>query len=266
MNIIYNEDCHVTMAREKLHNKVNTILTSPPDQTSVFKDGVTKVLSDEEYIKWTLNLFSNFNNVLVENGCILYNMTYTTKNPYLIWLTVAEIIKNTNYTTVDTITWKKQQNKKNTSSKNKLSQITEYIFVFVRKTEIKTFNTNKIIIGRADRTERATYKNYDNFIEAPNNDNVSTRLNKNSFSIDLVSNLIYIYCKKNSVIYDPFIGVGTTAKAAKNYNINYIGSEIDKEQCNYSEILLHSVIIKEEEKISRMKILPTTISDPFWDK
>ena len=39
----------------------------------------------------------------------------------------------------------------------------------------------------------------------------------------------------NDLIYDPFMGSGTTALACKELNRNYIGSEISKEYCNVIE-------------------------------
>jgi len=37
------------------------------------------------------------------------------------------------------------------------------------------------------------------------------------------------FTNEHNIIYDPFIGIGTTAKIAINNNRNYIGSEISKE-------------------------------------
>ena len=39
--------------------------------------------------------------------------------------------------------------------------------------------------------------------------------------------------KKNTIIYDPFIGVGTTALACIDLDVDFIGTEIDK---NYIKI------------------------------
>jgi DNA modification methylase len=50
-----------------------------------------------------------------------------------------------------------------------------------------------------------------------------------------VRKLIEIYAKPNSLIYDSFMGTGTTAVACKKIGINYIGSELSKEQCDYSD-------------------------------
>lgn len=43
-----------------------------------------------------------------------------------------------------------------------------------------------------------------------------------------------IYAKPNSIIYDPFMGTGTTAMACIEENMSFIGSEISLSQCEYA--------------------------------
>ena len=46
---------------------------------------------------------------------------------------------------------------------------------------------------------------------------------------------------KGDIVYDPFMGSGTTAVACKKLNRNYIGSEISPEYCKIAEQRLKSV-------------------------
>ena len=46
--------------------------------------------------------------------------------------------------------------------------------------------------------------------------------------------LIDIHTNENDLIYDPFLGSGTTALACKNKKRNIIGSEINKKYYNVS--------------------------------
>ena len=52
--------------------------------------------------------------------------------------------------------------------------------------------------------------------------------------MELCTKLINIYTKFNDVVYDPFMGTGTTGVACKLINRNFIGSEISKSQVDYS--------------------------------
>ena len=52
------------------------------------------------------------------------------------------------------------------------------------------------------------------------------------FHEQLVKDHIISWSNENDLIYDCFMGSGTTALACKNLNRNYIGSEISLEYCN----------------------------------
>ena len=44
-----------------------------------------------------------------------------------------------------------------------------------------------------------------------------------------------MYATKNSVVYDSFMGTGTTAVGCIKYGCKYIGSELSKEQCEFAK-------------------------------
>jgi site-specific DNA-methyltransferase (adenine-specific) len=50
-----------------------------------------------------------------------------------------------------------------------------------------------------------------------------------SYNIDLIKKPILAGCPENGIIYDPFMGSGTTAVAAINSDRNFIGSEMSEE-------------------------------------
>jgi site-specific DNA-methyltransferase (adenine-specific) len=229
------------MSRPELQNAVDLIITSPPyntsrvgasDKYSSRYDKYEDKMSDQDYCDWTVKIFEGYDKVLKKDGCVLYNLSYSSENTQLIWIVISEIIKRTNFTTADVIVWKKSNAIPNNVSKNKLTRIVEYIFVFSRKSELKTFEANKKITGRIERTGQANYENIYNFIEARNNDG-SNPLNKATFSTELIKQLMKIYAKPGSLVYDNFIGIGTTAKACLEMGMNYVGSEISEAQVNY---------------------------------
>lgn len=168
INKIYNEDCLPGM--KKIPNKsIDNVLTSPPYNIirpnstdrgyDLYKDG----MSNEEYSKWTCDIFSEFDRILKENGCVLWNMSYGSENTECMSLTVADIIRNTNFTLADIIVWKKNSATPNNVSKNKLTRICEYVYVFCRKSEFMTFTTNKKILKQRD-SGQDIYENVFNFI------------------------------------------------------------------------------------------------------
>ena len=264
INTIYNEDCLITLDR-MLENgiKIDGVITSPFYNTNREKkplkeingnyfhlnyrrryDEFNDMMTEDEYISFTVNLFNKIDNVLIENGCILYNMSYGTENVDLMYKTIFNIIAKTPFTVVDTISWKKKNALPNSVSPNRLTRICEFVYVIVRKDEIKTFNANKEISSVRPNGQKM-YKNYLNFIEARNNDG-SCNLNKATYSSELVMKLIDIYFKENALIYDPFMGSGTTAVGCLLKKCRYIGSEISNRQVDFANNRLKEVLENDE--------------------
>lgn len=257
INKIYNEDNLVTMENHIDKNSIDVILTSPPYNTSrkqsktnksnnsrlknleIRYDVFNEDMSNDDYINWTVNIFEHFDKILKKDGCIVYNISYGSENKECtecMFRTVNDILVRTNFTVADCITWKKKSATPNNRSANKLTRITEFVFIFCRKDEFATFVTNKKVKTIME-TGQKNYENIYNFIEAANNDG-SNPLNKATYSTELCEKLLNIYARPNSVIYDPFMGTGTTAVAATKLGHSYIGSEISPKQTEYAKARL----------------------------
>jgi len=249
---IYNEDNLVTM--EKMDSSfVDMIMTSPPYNTNlkakggatlerggnylnygiVRYDSFVDVMSNDDYIDFTRKRFLLFDKILKKDGVICYNISYGSENADCMFRTINDIIVNTVFTIADVIVWKKKSALPNSVSPNKLTRITEFVFVFVRKEDYQTFFCNKQVTSLRKSGQKA-YENIFNFIEAPNN-NGTCDLNKATYSKELCYKLIRLYCRDGGTVYDPFMGTGTTAVACKENGFHYIGSEISSKQCEYAE-------------------------------
>lgn len=247
---IYNEDCRQTMEDMPIGG-IDVIMTSPFYNTNK-KQGKSRTIlntnttgysylrydthvdsmTDIEYCKFTEDLFLEFDRILNLNGVVLYNLSYGNNNREGMFKAVNAIIENTPFTIADVITWKKSNALPNNCSPNKLTRITEYIFVFCRKNEVDSFYCNKPIVGER-KTGQKSYGNIFNFVEAKNNDG-SCPYNKATYSSELCEKLLKIYCPNNGVVYDPFIGTGTTAVACKRLGLDCFGSEISENQCRFA--------------------------------
>lgn len=238
IDIIYNEDCIKTI-NDRIENKsIDVVLTSPPYNIirpnstdrgyDLYKDGMT----NDQYSQWCCNIINSLDDKIKDNGCILWNMSYGSENTECMIITIHDILKKTNFTLADIIIWKKKSATPNNVSKNKLTRICEHIFVLCRRSEFDTFFSNKNKL-KTRESGQAIYENIFNFIESPNNDG-SNILNKATFSSNMVRKLLNIYATNGSLIYDPFMGTGTTAIGAIRNKCHYIGSELSEKQCNYA--------------------------------
>jgi site-specific DNA-methyltransferase (adenine-specific) len=55
------------------------------------------------------------------------------------------------------------------------------------------------------------------------------------FPMRLAKDHILSWSNEGDLVYDPFIGSGTTAIASINLSRNYLGSDISKEYCDITE-------------------------------
>lgn len=245
-------DCLIFMEdMAKKNRKVDVVLTSPPYNTSrpnksesslKNHEGRYKVYDDiktgDEYCNWCVDIFNHFDAILKPNGVVLWNVSYgtdatvNTEGIGLMWNSISDIIRNTNFTVADKIVWKKKSALPNNVSPNKLTRICEEVFVFCRKSEYKTFHANKEV-SKIGKNGQQFYKVLYNYIEAPNNDG-SNSLNKATYSSDLCIQLLNMYAPKNGLVLDPFSGTGTTGIACEILGLNHVGTEIDAEQVEYS--------------------------------
>ena len=256
LNKIWNESNDITMKEHIDEKSIDVILTSPPYNNSRNRDDEIEGSYDpndknciggyhkrydiyedmrttEEYCDWIVSIFNLFDKILKNNGTVLWNTSYQAENnECAVWLSIADIIKKTNFCVVDHMIWKKKTTLPITQ-KNKLSKLCEDVFIFARKDEWLDFNANKKYL-KSFKTGQKYYAPIYNIIEANNNDELCP-YNKATFSTDFVKKLLKIYALKNAIVYDPFMGSGTTALACKQMGLSYVGSELSPNQCEWAE-------------------------------
>lgn len=260
--IIRNEDCKKTlqyMVRKGI--KIDCVITSPPYNTSrkvrtekeiKERKSKYKFYDDskpfDEYVNFIVSVLRDCDDCLKENGTILLNLSYASSieigmiGSNLIKL-LNSVIEDTKFDIADIICWKKKSALPNNRSKNKCTRICEYVFVLCRKAEYMTFNSNKKMTKEIEEKGLKYYSNMFNYFEAINNDGKNP-YNNATYSVEMVHNLLLMYVKNNSIVYDPFAGICTTAVACKkeNRNIKCICSEIDIEQCEYGRSRLDGLV------------------------
>lgn len=245
---IYNEDCICTMNSTLEAKSVDLVITSPPYNNSrpihtkyqmmhfsCRYEEYDDCKSNSAYCDWICEVFHGYNRILKENGVVLFNLSYGQENPDIMIQCLYNIITRTPFMCADIIIWKKKSTIPSPASNNKLDRICEYVFVFCRRSENNTFTINKQLLSVSDKNQKY-YSVLYNYIEAKNND-FPTEMNKATFSTEFVIKLLDMYGKRTEdfVVYDSFMGTGTTAVACKMYGVSCFGSEISKNQCEYAE-------------------------------
>jgi site-specific DNA-methyltransferase (adenine-specific) len=219
INKIYCESNLETMAKMP-DNFVDIVVTSPPYNTGgkslttgnfykEYKDN----LKDEEYKNF---IFENVNELLrVAKHYVIYNFQILSNNKdvYLEFLyRFKDNIK-------DIAIWKKQA----VAQIQKGKMATGYEFI--------------VILGK-DSKMNFEYNNFPDNNYVPN---IQTWTKKESIEghgatmpIDMARYFIEYFSKENDLVYDPFMGTGTTAIASILQKRNFIGSEITQDYIDLS--------------------------------
>ena len=227
-NKIYNEDCLETMQRMN-DNFVDVTVTSPPynigkgrkngkRKNILSYDTYDDNLSKENYYKVCITWIKEM--LRVTKYHVFFNIQELKGNKGI----VKTIYENFSEQIKDVFIWAKT-NPPSAINDNGVSRGYEYIFCFSKDEPQKsTFNY-------------ANFSNYDgdyikNIIIKPVNVDKQvlkeTKQHNFAFPLWLPKYFINYFSKENDLIYDPFIGVGTTATASVILKRNYIGSEISK--------------------------------------
>jgi len=207
LNKIYNEDCLETMKRMP-NNFVDLVLTDPPygmDYQSAWRTASPKYekITGDKDLSWFPDFAKQLYRILKDNSHI-----YIFCNDYAISEFRNELEK-VGFTPKRTLVWVKN-NHTSGDLEGDYGNKTEFcLYAQKGRKELNgKRNTNVLQFSRTNNTLHPTEKPLDMF---------SFLLRKSSV--------------ENDLIYDPFIGSGTTARVCKDMNRNYIGSEISEEYC-----------------------------------
>ena len=251
INKIYNENCLETMSRMD-NNFIDLTVTSPPYDNLRVYNGYE---FDFESIAKELYRVTKIGGVIVwvvADATIKGNETGTSFKQALFF-------KDIGFNLHDTMIWIKPGGGA-IGSKNAYWQNFEYMFVF-SKGKLKTFNPledkmNKVkagkkVIALGSRQKDGTYKSKRQIItkeygKRPNTwliPQQKAKLNHPApFPEVLAKDHILSWSNIGDLVYDPFMGSGTTALIAKNNGRNYIGSEMSEEYCKIIEERLFGIL------------------------
>ena len=239
INKIYNEDNLITMSKMS-DNFIDLTVTSPPyDSLRTY----TGYAFDFEKTARELYRVTKVGGVVVwvvGDGIMDGSESGTSFKQALYF-------KEIGFNLHDTMIYQKH-NFSNPSS-NRYHQIFEYMFVF-SKGKPKTFNPikdrknieagkigcwGKNTVRQSDGTFKENSKKVNSeYGQRYNIWRIKTEMKPNhpaQFPEELANDHIISWSNEGDLVYDPFIGGGTTAKMAILNNRNYIGSEISSEYC-----------------------------------
>lgn len=287
-NKIYHSDCLDFMKSLSNYNtKVNMIVTSPPyninKEYGMYKDNKER----NEYLYWLYCVAQHSYSILDNGGSFFLNISGKPSDPAIPFDVVKEF-SEAGYELQNTIHWIKSIsfekddlgkasgiNKdlsighfKPIVSQRYLTDAHEYIFHFTKKGDVKL---DKLSIGvpYQDKTNIGRWKSVKQdrrdrgniwFIPYPTIQ--EERPHPAVFPEKLPFLCIKLHGIKNDMlVYDPFIGSGSTALACLSLNIDYIGTEIDSK---YIDIAEKNIEERKRELYQKKNNLLTMLNDSLY--
>ena len=248
INKIYNEDCIKTLS-ELDDSSVDLIITSPPYNMNLrIRNGV---YTSRQIVKEISTKYENFSdNLPIEQfykvhsdiiselirvgGTVFYVIQIVTGSKRAFFKLIGDYSEYLK----EIIVWDKK-NAQPAMQTQVLNRRSELILVFEKDYPIsRQFRMNgKFVRGTLDDIWQ---------IKRSNNKELK-KYHGATFPEELVSKIIENFSEVGDLIYDPFLGTGTTAIAAKKLGRNYLGSEINKEYFNLSVNRLKEIENSNEE-------------------
>jgi len=214
---IYNEDYKKTLRRLKKENiKVDAIITDPPYNVSrKHQLGYSNMgRSGMNYGEWDYNFdqkkwIKECAPIVKQGGTIII---------FNDWKNLGEIgiqLEKSGFIVKDIIRWIKKNPMPRNVDRRYVNDC-EFAIWAVKDGKKWTFNKPKnegylkpeIITGVVPGGKK--------------------RLHPTQKHLDVMEKLVEVHTNIDDIVFDPFLGSGTTALACKNKNRNVIGSEIDK--------------------------------------
>lgn len=253
-NEIFQLDC-LEFMRHWTGDKIDVIVTSPPynlhKHYSKYKDNKER----EDYISWMGIVAKESVRLMKDDGSLFLNMGGKPSDPWLAFDIAKEFSKYYHLQNVihwikhisipkDAATLKNGLNGdisfghfKPINTNTYLNQCQEYIFHFTKTSKVQL---DKLAIGvpyqhKSNVTrwkEKRDLRDRGNvwFIKYENKQGAAEPiLHPTLFPEKLPYLCIKLHgTKPDTLVYDPFMGIGTTAIACLRLGVDYIGTEIDK--------------------------------------
>lgn len=228
INQVNQQDCLELMS-EMPNDCVDCVITSPPYNAHMIftngemkprKDNVLKKyqeftddLSPQEYFEWSKKVLNEL--LRVCKGQIFYNIQLLSGNKLALLKLFGEFADKIK----EVIIWDKI-NAEPAIQDGVLNSGYEFVIVFDKNDPVRRSFTNA-------KFPRGTEKNI--FRLGKNTENESS--NAACFPVSLPKKFILNFTKENDLVFDPFMGSGTTARAAMDMKRNFLGAEISAEYC-----------------------------------
>lgn len=233
LNSVYNLDC-LEFTKQIRDNSIDLVFADPPYNLSGsnFKMKFTKsggadlntnkgnwdCYTDAEFEDFTKKWLSECYRILKKNGSIWVAGTY-----HSIY-TVGYLMKKIGFDILNEVLWHKSDATPNLSCTRFVADHEN--FIWARKGKGNIFNYKEMKVINGGKQMRSIW--------TKGKTTGGKKIHPTQKPEWLLERVILSTSNPNSIVFDPFIGSGTTAVVAKKFSRSYLGTELDREYYNKS--------------------------------
>jgi len=220
-------------------NFLDLTVTSPPYNVDLgnnkFNNNPYDLYDDNKehqvYLSWLKDIFTKVYQKTKSGGRCVINIGDTVNGKVPTHSDVMQLMQEIGWLPITTIVWNKNNTNSRTAWGSWLSPSCpsfpvpfEFIMVWAKENrKLQTTGTTDL--------QKQEFINWAWAIWTFGGENLTKVGHPASFPIELPMRCVKMFSWTDAIVYDPFMGAGTTAIACKSTGRNFIGSEISQDYC-----------------------------------
>lgn len=233
---------------------VNVVVTSPPYNLGIKYGKYDDHISREKYLEWMVSVAGEVYRVLSDDGSLFLNLGSKPTDPWVAH-DVVNVFRRM-FKLQNTFVWVKSitlddgnsyGHFKPLNSSRFVNDCWEHVFHFTKTGNVPL---NRLAIGvpYTDKSNVKRWKGVKSDCRCRGNtwfipyETITTRKDRPhpaTFPVQLVTNCLLLHGVEHiDLVMDPFMGLGSTARACRILDLNCTGFEIDPEYCKEATALL----------------------------
>jgi site-specific DNA-methyltransferase (adenine-specific) len=253
---IHNADCLTWMKAQPDHS-IDVCVSSPPYNIGIGYNKYNDKRTD--YIEWQNDVWNEVCRILKPDGHLFLNIASTKADPYMPY----DVARNVPWVLQNNIIWAKavevdgyvKGHSTPTTSTRYLQNGWEHLFHFTKSgdTDIdlewsgvpySPTGTPERNAKRTGRRWRPTTTCWHYTYKTANQHNSLQLKGKQKhpavFPESLVEKCIKVSGLKSGIVFDPFVGTGTTMLVANKLGLDYVGTDIDPDYVEFANSRLNT--------------------------
>lgn len=259
---LYLQDCLQGMRQQVSDGTVDVVVTSPPYNIGIDYKGYDDTLSRTDYLAWMGEVGSEIRRVLSDKGSFFLNVGSKPKDPMVPFQLLG--VMQEHFCLQNVIHWVKSiaimkdevgsypgivqdvsvGHYKPINSKRFVNDCHEYIFHFTKNGDVPL---DRLAVGvpYQDKTNIGRWSNASTGLHCRGNtwfipyetiqSREKDRPHPATFPVELPSRCIKLHgLGRARLVMDPFLGIGTSAVAARNLRVPFVGFDIAEDYFSWA--------------------------------